>query len=138
MTKAEALEGIFAAGHAPTPEQFLGPGKPEAEWEVVMLTGPILSMHQWPLKHRKRFWKACTGAVRGFNLIGRKHEFGYFDVLHYRGMRSTYLDYQLDVNGLMHPVHDMVRTTLDPNRMIGKFFYGERFVGYFWLVRLTA
>ena len=121
MTKQQ-LEKLYSEGRAPTPAQILGPGMPTTEWRVNMLTGPIPDMGGWPLRHRKRFHRGY-----GRNVLLRDTEWGRFDCFY--GFHSSTDCLMLDYGGsggngrLTSRIRDFVRTTPDPDVLLGKFFF---------------
>jgi hypothetical protein len=143
MTGGE-LERRFRLGHAPEPTRLLCPDGGPAEWRVDMLTGPIPNMGGWPLHHRKWF-----DDLGGCNLLRgyRWGQFEYHSAVYSRkvdgdGGLVLCLDY--DVPEIQFKptrrIVDYVRTTYDPDVMLGRFhvrWRGRlRFLGYFSLTRV--
>ena len=132
---------IFARGEAPKPEDLLGDGNQPAEWDVIMLTGPLPNLnHKW-IQHRKRFFLR-RDRVCGANLVFNQTRFGWFDPRRTSWLPdlagpALLLDYEEDSrNGfLMGGVRDYIRSTSDPDLLLGRFYYNSRFLSYFALVR---
>jgi len=139
----ETLGAEFVRGKIPTSDDlFGGPDVHAAEWQVVMLTGFLPNMGGRLLRHRKRFMRTTDGNVVGYNLFRDDWRWGWFKLD--TACRAMFIDYGVPENGVLlrRRIQDFVRTTLDPNVLIGGFYLklGDtfRFVGYFHLVRLPA
>lgn len=139
MSKIDKLlEAIYRYGSIPMPESLLGPKGGPAEWRVVMLTGPIPNMGGKLFHHRKRFWRRGEGdEVIGENVLFDDTQWGHFTLRLWAG--ALLIDYNTNANGVSRRIRDLVRTTPDPNLLIGKFHLvwrsKPRFLGYFTLAR---
>lgn len=131
---------LFEDGFVPSYEDILKNSLTQI-WSVKMVTGPIPNMSYWPISHRKVFYgNPLSRAVNGWNLTS--YPWGFFGTWAAGLGRSAsrYLDYDRKENGpILRRVADKIRTTDDPNVMVGKFFYllfdKPRFLGYFTLTR---
>ena len=148
-TKVE-LAKIFAQGSCPMASRLLTLDKHLSEWRVDMLTGPIPNMVGWPFFHRKQFYPAghLTSGVAGCNMFFGDTRWGWFslddsstvDEIDKRGV--LFINYDDVCNGSItrRKIIDRVRTTNDPNVLIGEFryFLGIRTFGpyYFSLTRI--
>jgi hypothetical protein len=139
------LDAVFADGQSPTVASLFFSRNVEwgdaAEWCVNMLTGPIPDMGGSPLHHRKRFTVVPDGIV-GVNILRARYRWGRFVVSHVVSSQGgcMMLDYDRRSNLLTRSVRDLLRTTSDPNVLIGKFCLGRnlRFLAYFSLTRLLG
>jgi len=137
----QICDAEFVHGQVPTLDQlFGGPDIRLATWQVVMLTGLLPDMSGWPLRHRKEFQRYDVEyGVVGCNLF-RDWDWGWFKLGVADG--SMVIDYDMEDNGrvLRGRIRDHLRTTLDPNMLIGRFYVRTRkafrFAGFFHLVRL--
>ena len=152
FANSRALETLFRAGNKPESETLLGPNGEPCEWTVEMLTGPIPDMGGKRLRHRKVFERPAAngnvrdGNVRGCNINCSNVHWGAFYVSLSSYNDGDYSDEKpvayLVYNGgsITRRICDMIRTTNDPNVLIGKFFYKwrgrYRFLGYFTLTRI--
>lgn len=125
-------EELFKSGQVP--KTFLGPNNESQEWSIRMVTGPILSMDFWPLRHRKHIHQAFTGYQRGYNKFFKDLEWGFFVKDTNKDGNYCILDYD------NHKIKDLVRTTPNPDVMVGKFYYklfGKyRFLSFFIMQRV--
>ena len=142
MKLRDILKALFIAGNAPQPETMLGPGGSISEWNVTMLTGILPNLGGRWTRHRKQFVKQTNGGVIGCNILFNDVRFGWFALD--RGKSEIdncevlSIDYEVAENGSMTQlISDQIRTTSDPNMMIGRFYFKGRFVGYFALNRKT-
>ena len=129
-------ENLFKAGQVP--DNFLSPdGRPQ-EWSIRMVTGPIPSMDFWPLRHRKRIVDKFCGA----NIFFDNFLWGYFNCYNRVKDSSKWLDYSNNSGNskFTNRILDTIRTTPNPDVMIGKFYYklfGKyRFLGHFTMTRI--
>lgn len=139
----ETLDAEFVHGKIPTSVDLFGSLDVHvAEWQVVMETGFLPNMGGRLLRHRKRFMRTTDGSVVGCNFFRDDWDWGWFKLDAACG--SLFIDYGVPENGVLlrGRIEDFVRTTLDPNVLIGRFYLKLggtfRFVGYFHLVRLPA
>lgn len=152
---AETLDTEFVHGKVPTPDQlFGGPDVHLASWRVIMLTGFPPNMGGSPLFHRKEFQRTTDGTIVGCNIFRADWRWGWFKLDLEAGKvnadvvdgppanGSMLIDYDVPENGwlLRGNIVDYVRTTLDPDVLIGRFYYrlwsDFRFGGFFHAVRL--
>ena len=134
--KDDSLETLFSMGTCPTVNRMVGCGA-GAEWQVSMLSGPIPNLGGRFFRHRKRFdW---GNGVFGHNILFSRFAWGFFKALWPwdNGYNQMLLDYDQPTNTFTRRIHDVVRTTPNPDIMIGKFFWGKCFLGYFSLTRIT-
>lgn len=137
-----AYEQLFAGGRPLDPRHLLRDGHLPCEWSVRMLTGPVPDMGGKLVRHRKRFWAPDSkgSAVCGVNVVRDSTCWGYHCVevgWGRDGRPATVLDYDLPVNTfLTRSIVDHVRVTGDPDLLVGKFYLGDSFLGYFTLARL--
>ncbi len=144
---AEYHDAEFAHGKIPTPDElFDNLNQQVAEWQVVMLTGLVPNMSGPRLRHRKQFMRTTDGSIVGCNLFRDDWHWGWFKLDPKAGARlsgSLLIDYDVPENGtlLRGRIQDIVRTTLDPNVLIGRFYLklggAFRFAGFFKLIRLS-
>lgn len=157
MSRAEntSWKNLFCAGGLPPEASLLGPGL-ASEWRVDVRTGLVPSMGGWPLRHRKRL-AAYRGRVNliGENVLRRDIRWGFFvtedlqlgcfvtespawgsalsEIDH---RPSMLLNYDLPANGwFVRQIRDHVRTTSDPNVLIGRMYFRGHFLGYFTMTR---
>jgi hypothetical protein len=130
---------MFAAGHAPMPTDM-----PGTKWQVAMLSGPIPNMGGRPLRHRKVFEPRMP--PYGCNVQLKDWRWGRFFArldLGSDGQPVLALNFGEPKNGfLTQRICDHLRTTPDPNVMLGKFhikWRGQlRFLSFFTLSRLPC
>lgn len=139
MKLKDVLKALFIAGSAPQPETLLGPGGSLSEWDVTMLTGILPNLGRRWTKHRKQFTKLAD-IVGGGNILFDNVRFGWFDLEESKSEVDSRevlrINYDVPENGTFtRPISDQIRTTSDPNMMIGRFYYKNRFIGYFALTR---
>jgi len=141
MKPVDIWNRIFATGEAPKPESLLAEGNQPSEWDVIMLAGPLPNLNRKWICHRKRFYLR-RDRVCGTNLVFGRTRFGWFDPRRTSWLpdlagSALLLDYEEDPrNGIiMSRVRDYVRTTPDPDLLLGRFYYRGRFISYFSLAR---
>jgi hypothetical protein len=147
MTKLQKqLDAEFVHGKIPMLDDlFGGPDVHVAEWQVVMLTGFLPNMGGPLLRHRKQFMRTTDRSVVGCNLFRDDYRWGWFKLDPAIGglfFGSLLIDYDVPENGVLRGhIQDFVRTTLDPNVLIGRFYLKPwstfRYVGFFKLIRLS-
>lgn len=134
-----ALEQLFVAGGIVHPTCLLNGDHSPCEWSVKIRTGLIPDMSGKLLRHRKRYF-VREGFVRGVNVFRTDLRWGYHTVLvgwGLDGRPSTVLDYDVGENPFFfRTVVDRLRTTEDPDLLVGKLYVGDWFGGYFTLARL--
>lgn len=137
------LDKVYAAGRGPKATELLDDSDSHfdypVEWRVDILTGPIPSLGGWPFRHRKWFWQFSSGNVAGCNSFFKNMRWGWFKLDDRRAALDV--DYDQPENGkLTRNISDLVRTTDDPNVMLGQFYYetDSRAFGpyYFSLTRI--
>ena len=147
------LAKIFAQGSCPIASRLLGPDRLLTDWRVDMLTGPIPNMGGWPFFHRKQFYPASLSrnpsGVTGCNVFFCNTRWGWFilddsnavDKIDQQGV--LLVDYDQPENGslIRGKISDRIRTTTDPNVLLGEFYYalGGHSTGpfYFSLTRIV-
>jgi hypothetical protein len=125
------LAKIFAMGKCPVAARLLGPLYGVSEWRVDLLTGPIPNLGGGYFKHRKQFHRRANGKVAGCNLFFRDLRWGWFVLDDRRDSdnvdlrRVLVFDYDQLENGLVtrDRMLDLVRTTDDPNVLLGEVRY---------------
>jgi len=142
MKLKNILEALFKAGQPPNPETMLEKDGSDSEWEVTMLTGLFPNLGRRWIRHRKLFAKGGDYVV-GCNVLFDDVQVGWFALdrdwyaADVDDQPSLFINYHVTRNGnLTRIIRDYIRTTRDPNLMIGRFYCGNHFVGYFTLTRL--
>jgi hypothetical protein len=144
------LAKIFAMGNRPSARHLLGKddATSDSEWRVDMLTGKFPNLGGGFFNHRKHF-QLDGDKVVGFNVFFGNTRWGYFALDdrtafdNIDGRSVLAIDYNQAENGwlLRGAILDKVRTTGDPNLLIGEFFLitrkGYRFASYFSLARIS-
>lgn len=126
----------FLQGKAPDPKSLLGPNGEKAEWRVDMLTGPIPNMGGKWFRHRKVF-ELVGDEVRGCNILFSNFKWGRFVVkTHDVEGIDCCIDYNVPENTFTRGIEDFVRTTEDPNVLIGEFYFKGVRRAYFTLTRI--
>lgn len=136
-----AYEQLFVSGKLVDPQQLLTSGTYPCEWRVRILTGLVPDMGGRLLRHRKRFYlSSVNNSVRGVNVVRDACYWGHHVVRPgwgRDGRPATVLDYGGQGNTLFtRNLVDVVRTTDDPDLLIGKLYSGDWFGGYFTLARI--
>jgi len=142
MKLKDILKALFIAGSAPQPEAMLGPGGSFSEWDVTMLTGILPNLGRRWTQHRKQFYNRMNIGVSGCNILFGDMRFGWFNLAQSKSeidnREVLHIDYAVAENGsVTRLISDQIRTTSDPNMMIGRFYFKDRFMGYFALTRKT-
>jgi hypothetical protein len=129
------LAKIFAKGACPKAIDLLGPHGAFAEWRVDMLTGPFPNLGGRLFRHRKQFYATTPSrtpsGVTGCNVFFTNTRWGWFnlddtnafDNIDKRGV--LFIDYDQPENSSLTrgKIVDRVRTTTDPNVLLGEFYY---------------
>lgn len=142
------LDTIFKDGHCPKATDLLAVNMSVdrwSEWRVDMLTGLIPNMGGWPMRHRKQFYVSSEASIVGCNMLFCDWHWGWFILNDRLGLpvdlEYLLIDYDCPENGdlVRNRILDRVRTTNDPNVLLGRFYLvwrgKPRFVGYFSLTR---
>lgn len=145
------LDMVFQMGECPDALSLLGPEGAPSEWRVDMLNGLLPNLAGWPFHHRKLFYYLPTdaaadgcprGIVGGCNLMFGKRRWGHFllDDEHVFSDNDKklvlFIDYDQSENGFAtRDIRDYVRTTNNPDLLLGEFWYG-RSRSHFTLTRL--
>lgn len=143
MKPSQVLDRLFDSGAPPALEYFLGEDDRVTEWNVIMLTGSLPNLNFHPVNHRKRFF-IKRNQIMGVNMILKGTRFGWFEPRRTSWLpdatgKAMIFDYEVPQNGrIMSKVRDYIRLTTEPGLLLGRFYYGKRFVSYFAMSKIPS